>query len=250
MKQFLLIAVALVMIFTLTACGEKEPASNANKPTTTAAQQTEKPADTMQSDVPDTDASSEAAEENIPDDSKPSAANSDQWLNTKTGRFYSGFSDGKIYMEYEMDYYGTLMNVKTATLDGKTYSESTIDGQSMGASIMDGEYMYTIYHADKTVYKMDMPKTAMETVKTMISEEDVNLSALKTGTREIDGKTYDTEDFGIDGTASIMCFDGDRLAYMIAGSGEEEMILKIVRADNNVDEALFKIPSDYEIVSY
>jgi len=61
------------------------------------------------------------------------------FLGTKTGRFYSRFADGRMYMEYEMEMEGQVMSMSSATNGDKTYSETKMDGAAVSASVMDGE---------------------------------------------------------------------------------------------------------------
>ena len=170
------------------------------------------------------------------------------YLNTKTGKFYSQFADGRMYMEYEMEMEGQVMSMISATSGDKTYSETKMGGASMGVSIMIGEDMYTIDHASKMVIKMGLQADAQTIAGTVLEESDVDMGDLKAGTREIDGKTYDTEEWIVEGTASIMCFDGDELAYMIGAFEGEEMIMKIVEVSDKVDDSLFEIPADYTMM--
>ena len=63
------------------------------------------------------------------------------FLGTKTGKFYSRFADGRMYMEYEMEMEGQVMSMISATNGDKTYSETKMDGASLGVNIMVGEDM-------------------------------------------------------------------------------------------------------------
>ena len=71
---------------------------------------------------------------------------------------------------------------------------------------------------------------------------------LYSSTREIDGKTYDTEEWIVEGASSIMCFDGDNLAYMIGAFEGEEVVMKIIEVSDDVDDSLFEIPDDYTLM--
>ena len=70
------------------------------------------------------------------------------------------------------------------------------------------------------------------------------------GKREIDGKTYDTEEWSVDGAKSILCFDGDHLAYMIGEFEGKETVIQIVKTSDKIDSSLFDIPADYQVISY
>ena len=170
------------------------------------------------------------------------------FLNTKTGRFYSRFADGRMYMEYEVEMEGQIISMISATDGSRTYSETKMDGVSMGISITDGEAMYTIDHTSGMIIKTALQADAQTIAGTVLQESDVDMGTLKTGTRDIDGKTYDTEEWILDGAASVFCFDGDELVYMIGVFDGMEMTMKIVEASDSVDDSLFEIPEDYTVM--
>ena len=170
------------------------------------------------------------------------------YLGTKTGRFYSQFADGRMYMEYEMEMEGQTMTMISATDGDRTYSETRMGGTSMGVSIIIGEDMYTIDHASEMVIKMSLGTDTQTIGGAVLEESDVDMGDYKTGTREIDGKTYDTEEWIVEGASSIMCFDGDDLAYMIGAFEGEEVVMKIIQVSHDVDDSLFEIPDDYTVM--
>lgn len=172
------------------------------------------------------------------------------YLATKTGKFYSQFTDGKMYMEYETEMEGMKMTMISATNGDKSYSETIMDGMSVGSSIIIGEEMYTIDHASKMVMKMDLTMTTGEMTAEIIEEEDVSMEDLIEGTRIIDGKTYETEEWVIEGASTIMCFDGNDLAYMIGVVDGMESILKVIEISSDVDDSLFEIPADYTVMEF
>lgn len=180
----------------------------------------------------------------------PSGAEVSAWLQTKTGRFYSQFASGKVYMEYEMEADGATMSVISASSGGKTYSETSVNGENAGMTIMDGEYVYVIDHASKMIIKMSLQSSQQQSVDTVISEDEVDPAQMVTGTREIGGKTYDTEEWNVDGAKSILCFDGDDLAYIVGEYDGEETAIKIVKFSDKVDESVFELPEGYETLSY
>ncbi len=229
MKKILAILLVAMMVFALAACGNNEtPQGNEN--------------------IPDTSQNTPTPEADEPTESSDPVDLSG-YLSTKTGKFYSQFDDGRMYMEYEMEMEGQKMSIISATDGNKTYSETKIGGVSTGVSVMDGEYMYTIDHASKMVVKMALGADAQTVAASVIEESDVDMGDYKTGTREINGKTYDTEEWIVEGASSIMCFDGNDLAYMIGAFDGTEMIMKIVEISNNVDDSLFEIPEDYTMMA-
>ena len=167
---------------------------------------------------------------------------------TKTGAFYSLFADGKMYIEYETEVEGQVMSMISATNGDKIYSESRIGGETAGVSIIDGDVVYAIDHASKMVVKMALQADAQTMAADILEEEDVNLETMKTGTRTIDGKAYDTEEWIVEDGASIMCFDGDDLKYIVGIYDGEEIVMKVIEVSDEVDDSLFVIPDDYEMM--
>ena len=51
------------------------------------------------------------------------------------------------------------------------------------------------------------------------------------------------------GAKSILCFDGDKLAYMVGEFEGEEMVIKVIKIDSKVDDSLFELPEGYQIMS-
>ncbi len=243
MKRIFALLLALVMCLSLAACGggddDKTPSSSDTPPA--SSQQT--PSSSSKPDAPSSTLDP-ASGEDIP---TPEELNG--WLATKTGKFYSQFTGGRMYMEYETEQEGMTMTVISATSGDKTYSETQMDGQSMGVSIIDGEDMYVIDHASKMIMKMSLQASGQEMMDTMLEEEDVDPANLVTGTREIDGKSYDTEEWVVGDGKSILCFDGDQLAYMIGEYEGIEMVIKVIKVSDQVDDSLFTLPEDYQMMS-
>ena len=167
------------------------------------------------------------------------------FMGTKTGKFYSQFTDEKMYMKYETVMDGMTMTVISATKGDKVYSESIVDGVSSGVTIMDGEKMYVIDHASKMIITMALNTDVMTIANTIVEESDVDMGDLVKGTKEIDGKKYDTEEWLVEGESAVMCFDGNDLKYMISTIDGMEMVIKVVEISNKVDDKLFELPSGY-----
>ena len=187
----------------------------------------------------------------VPDDESQQGGESvdlSSFLGTRVGKFYSRFADGRMYMEYEMEMEGQVMSMISATNGDKTYSETKMDGAAVSASVMDGETMYVIDHAGKMVIKMGLQADAQTVAGAVLEESDVDMGTFTTGTKEIDGKTYDTEELIVEGGAAIYCFDGDDLAYIISAFEGEEIVMKVVEVSDKVDESLFEIPTDYALM--
>ncbi|MBE6114949.1 MAG: hypothetical protein E7191_07720, partial [Erysipelotrichaceae bacterium] len=187
MKKLLAVLLAVVMVVALTGCGNKDndtdPNNNNDDPNITEVKDQNDPVDVVDMNT---------------------------FLGTKTGKFYSQFTGGKMYMEYEMEMEGIVMNVISATDGDKMYSESKMNGMSTGVTIVDGEDMYVVDHTSKMVIKMSnaMEQAAMAGTS-VIEEDDVDMGDLVRGSREIEGKKYDSEEWIVEGTSAVMCFDGN-----------------------------------------
>ena len=228
MKKAFVWVFTILMIFSFAACGGSEEAS-------APADQPAQSADTAP-----------PAEEKEPEDS----ADLSGYLGTKTGKFYSRFADGKMYMKYEMDMEGQIIQVISATDGEKVYSESILGGVSAGVTVMEGDTIYVIDHNSKMVMKMSnaLTEDVQNIAGTIVEESDVNMEEYAIGTRTIEGKTYDTEEWTIEGVSTIMCFDGDDLKYMISAMDGMETVIKVAEVSDKVDDKLFAIPSDYQMM--
>lgn len=230
MKKLLSLIIALAMIFTLTACSSDTAPQNGDE-----SQQVQQQ-DEQQSEV-----------ENQQEEQGESLDLSG-FAGTKTGKFYSRFADSKMYMKYESVVEGMTMTVISATSGDKIYSESIIDGVSSSVTVMDGETMYIIDHANKMIMKMALNADAVTIANTIVEESDVDMGELKEGTKEIDGKIYNTEEWVVDGVSAVMCFDGNDLKYMVSAYEGTEMVIKILEISDKVDDGLFELPSDYTMI--
>ncbi len=205
MKKLLVILMALIMVFALTACGEEGNSNQDNG------------------------------------DKKEATG----WLATKSGQFYDQFKDGKMYMEYETEQDGAMVKIVTATNGKKVYVNTTVEGQDVDM-IVDGQTVYTIFH-DYRAYS-EMPTTAdiNQQMFNVMSEDDVDVAKMEIGTREVDGKTYDSESWEDETGKSTLCFEGNKLVYMIAETGGETMTIKVLKASSDVNDSLFEIPEGYQ----
>ena len=180
-------------------------------------------------------------------DNTPQVSVSD-FVGTKTGKFYSVFTSGAIKMDYELVIDGQLTRMVTATKGDKAYMENYLNGEATGCSIIDGKDMYVVEHSSKLIIKMALQNDLMTVASKVITENDVDMTQLEKGSREIDGKKYDTESWVMDGDKVTMCFDGNKLAYIISDPGAGEAVIKILDYSADVDDSLFNIPSGYTVL--
>ncbi len=226
MKKFLAIAVASVMLFSLAACG----GGAAPAPTQASTQATQASAQAAVSD-------------------------------SKLSKFFvDTFANGQGFISFEskmdVDGSGTL---KDAVMDmyikgESSYISISADAVSM-AMLMDNSLFSIISHDEKMILQMPIDSesaaknpassgTSMIDTMGKVSDEEFSK-----GTEEINGKSYDYEEFTSDTSPVRYYFDGDTLCYIKSEIGtDKETAIKVLNYGSDVDEALFVLPADYQVL--
>ena len=221
MKKLLAILLSLIMVFSLAACGGggEEPAGG----------------EEVNNQV-------ENQEEQQQEEKLPEAS-------TKTLAYFQKFlSGGEYTMEMKTTAEGMEMTMKSAYKGDMIYSESEYAGQKSIMVMKDG-YQYIIDHSSKTVMKMQVVDNGA--VMDMFSDEAANYeTAVASGETEYNGKTYDYEEFTVEGETVQYLFDGNDLKIMKANVMGTESIVEIISLEKGADAKLFEIPEDYQMISY
>ena len=220
MKRLIAILLGITMVFSLAACGGggEEPAGGEE-----VNNQVENQEEQQQ-------------EENLPEAS------------TKTLAYFQKFlSGGEYTMEMKTTAEGMEMTMKSAYKGDMIYSESEYAGQKSIMVMKDG-YQYIIDHNAKTVMKI----SALEaTVKDVFADEAANYeTVVASGETEYNGKTYDYEEFTVEGETVQYLFDGDELKIIKANVMGTESIVEIISLEKGANEKLFEIPEDYQMIAY
>ena len=220
MKKILAILLSLIMVFSLAACGGggEEPAGGEE-----VNNQLENQEEQQQEEIP--------------------AAS------TKTLAYFQKFlSGGEYTMEMKTTAEGMEMTMKSAYKGDMIYSESEYAGQKSIMVMKDG-YQYIIDHSSKTVMKMQVVDNSA--VMDMFADEAANYeTAVASGETDYNGKTYDYEEFTVEGETVQYLFDGNDLKIMKANVMETESIVEILSLEKGADAKLFEIPEDYQMISY
>ena len=220
MKKILAILLSLIMVFSLAACGGggEEPAGGEE-----VNNQVENQEEQQQEEIP--------------------AAS------TKTLAYFQKFlSGGEYTMEMKTTAEGMEMTMKSAYKGDMIYSESEYAGQKSIMVMKDG-YQYIIDHSSKTVMKMQVVDNGA--VMDMFSDEAANYeTAVSSGETEYSGKSYDYEEFTVEGETVQYLFDGADLKIIKANVMGTESIVEIISLEKGADAKLFEIPEDYQEISY
>ncbi len=225
MKKIWAILIALAMLCSLAACagGGGEVPQNGEEPQ--SGQETPTPPENQEQ------------EEELP------AAS------TKTLAYFQKFlSAGEYTMEMKTSAEGMEMTVKSAYKDDMLYSESDFGGQK-SIMVMKEGYQYLIDHSAKTVMKMQVVDNSA--VTEMFADEAASYEvAIATGTTEYNGKTYEYEEFTLDGEKVQYLFEGDQIKIMKATVMDTESVVELVSLQKGADAKLFEIPEDYQMITY
>lgn len=221
MKKLLSILLALTLVFSLAACGGggEEPAGG----------------EEVNNQV-------ENQEEQQQEEKLPEAS-------TKTLAYFQKFlSGGEYTMEMKTTAEGMEMTMKSAYKGDMIYSESEYAGQKSIMVMKDG-YQYIIDHSSKTVMKMQVVDNGA--VMDMFADEAANYeTAVASGETEYSGKSYDYEEFTVEGETVQYLFDGNDLKIMKANVMGTESIVEIISLEKGADAKLFEIPEDYQMIAY
>lgn len=167
---------------------------------------------------------------------------------TKTLAFFNEYvSGGEYTMEMKADYQGITTTMTTAIKEDMLYSKSEMDGVT-SIMIMKDDYQYMLDPGTKTCMKMSVIEAS---VAEMFSDEASNYeAAINTGSEELNGKTYDFEEFNVEDTAVKYYFDGNDLKYIVTSMEGESYTAEIVSMEKGADDSLFEIPGGYTVYEY
>lgn len=171
---------------------------------------------------------------------------------SRLAKLYSTLDDDKgVHMSYETIYNGKDMIVNVMKKGDNVYTESTYNGTTAITLMLD-DYSYTLDPKRKTGYKTKLTDDAKEQIKESnnydVVEEYTDQKDFKTGKMTIDNKEYYYEEYSDNTSYVRFLFDGNKIKYNITFKDDKEQLrIKYTSFDSNIDESVFKVPSDYKI---
>ena len=188
-----------------------------------------------------------AAEANVEEDTDEDAV-AEETASTKTLAYFNEYVNGGAYtMEMKADYQGTTATILSAVKDGMVYSKNEMDGAT-SIMIMKGDEQYILDPSTKTCMKMSV---LTEEATEMFADEAESYEVVaSSGSEEVDGKTYDYEEYLVEDTSVKYYFDGKDLKYIVTSMEGESYTAEIISLESGADDSLFEIPDDYTMLEY
>lgn len=210
MKKVLLLALSLMLIFALVACGGNEGPVD--------------PED-LGADMP-----------------------SDEYRAMAIIRDVLNVEDNTLYMSFTTEFENDLIDVDLYIKGDKTRMD-TSDPEYGGMSVITTETVeYILMHDSKSYYKTAYMDDA-DDMDFLFTDEDMDDYVVTTGQEEVNGTLYDFEklvEVDEDGVEDITIFyfipDTDKWAALRS----EETMMYINEISSNVDDSVFEIPSGYQ----
>ena len=218
MKKTFLCILALLLACAVSACGQKDSGQNQQQ------QQQEEQQNTA-----------EQTEQQAPAGLE----------NSRTYAYFAALTKADYFLEIDctMEGEGISYTMTQASQNGQLYLEFDLSGNKTATFTKDG-YTYNVNHSQKSYSVTETPADNQVNAN-MLSEITDNLSAgFTTGEREVDGISYYTESYPVEGGTISCCFDGNDLVYLFQESADGSIRLKLSK-QAAIPAGLFEVPDGY-----
>ena len=243
-KRLLIPALALLLIFSLMACGGSN--GNTNPPLPGSNENANSPSP---SDPPPSDTS---PEQNTPSaDNKPA----DGSISEVMGNLFDWTKTGTYYYETETtSTYGDSVSLYNdiRVKDGDDYASVSVEKDADGTIT---RRIHTFKKGEKVIVINDLEKTYMEVPPELMAlSEGVQdafgeMTKISEGTGEINGKTLRYEEYDTGGISSKYFFDNGQVygytSEMTFGDEKITTVSIITKQSSNAPAELFQIPAGY-----
>ncbi|MEG0156369.1 MAG: hypothetical protein RR626_02165 [Anaerovoracaceae bacterium] len=155
------------------------------------------------------------------------------------------------HMNLEMTAEGQAMTMDMQVKGDQLYVDGKLSGETV-LMIKNAEGFYVLMPSLKQGIKVTLDAKMEKDLEGIKEVTDMGVQAKDAeyteGEMDIDGTTYQYEEFKDDDkNVAKFCYKDGKLAYLISTADGVETKIKINSLDNKVDEALFKVPTDYTI---
>ena len=146
---------------------------------------------------------------------------------------------------------GTTQNMVVARSNGNVYIKMELSDVGELVYVLKDGQGYLLDNNAKLAIKGDVPQVTLNEAE----GEDTDQSAQGVETTvNVNGQDYEalsysgTDDDGKNVTVSY-CLDGDNLKYMVTDNAEGRTVVEYKVTSTTVDQNLFNIPADYQIMT-
>ena len=146
---------------------------------------------------------------------------------------------------------GTTQNMVVARSNGNVYIKMELSDVGELVYVLKDGQGYLLDNNAKLAIKGDVPQVTLNEAE----GEDTDQSAQGVETTvNVNGQDYEalsysgTDDDGKNVTVSY-CLDGDNLKYMVTDNAEGRTVVEYKVTSTTVDQNLFTIPADYQIMT-
>lgn len=167
---------------------------------------------------------------------------------SKTFQYFSPRTNGDYLMQLRAKSGNGAMTMTTAVVGGKTvYSDIETENGRLTNFEKEGK-TYTILHDMKAYMITDSDVEEGEAVPDngVFNARNLRGEDMTTGTVDIDGKTYDYEQFTVDDATVRYCFEGGTLKYMLTSKDGKDSRLEVIALMDSVPDNIYDIPAGYE----
>lgn len=238
MKKLIVLALALILAFTLTACGGNSGGGNNT------------PSQSTNSSDPASSQQQTPSEASAPQESGAGAAA--DVIGGKLADAYIGmFSGGTYYMKYRtsQEVEGEKMDVvlEMAVSGDDTAMITQMQGVSMHMIFRENK-MYMVNHEEKTVMVMQTGSAQQQSSGGALPRSGFVFKG--TGTGELFGTPRPYEEYGTDGGDVRYFFDGGKLVGIESSNEGITVQMEILEMSENIPAGMFDIPDGYEVIEY
>ena len=133
------------------------------------------------------------------------------------------------------------------------YVETTTQELGKSKIIIKDNTLYTIVYDSKTVFSSDISENSnINPIAFITEEKDINFSAENAyyGTGELEGKTYEFEEFKAQDKVMRLYFDGASCKGIVLTEEGVSQTVVIEEYEATLDNSLLDIPSDYKLIAW